>query len=267
MPFPPVSPARVFAELVPPGPTGAEWREKEPPGAAAAGGGGGGGIPAPGFPPGREVHVSGTAELSAAPDRATVTVRLRSSKGEAAAARSSVARRLDYVLQAARQRGELSEKNLSVTRNFSRIDNAYKMEAEVCITFSDFGKMQDVCNLLVEKLDSSVTIDPPHFYHTMEAIDVLRRQVCLAAVGSAQQKAKEVCQLFGQSLGKPLLIREEEAKEWEGHIGNHEATSSDLLSLQQRRQSATIYAFSRIFAIFEIKGERKRKKAALLNMN
>nr|XP_020661814.1 interleukin-1 receptor-associated kinase 1-binding protein 1 [Pogona vitticeps] len=260
MPLPPLAPARVFAELIPPAQNGTDRREKEAPGAT-------GGTSASSLPPGREVHVSGTAELSASPDRAEVTIHLSSSKGEAAAARSSVTRRLDYIVQTARQRGELSEKNLSVTKNFSRIGNAYKMEAEVCITFNDFGKMQEVCNFLVEKLDSSVTIGPPHFYHTMEAINILRRQVCLAAVGSAQQKAQEVCQLFGHSLGKPLLIREEEAKEWEGHLGNQVAVPSHSLSLQQRVQSATIYAFSRIFAIFEIKGERKRKKAALLNMN
>ncbi|XP_042302667.1 interleukin-1 receptor-associated kinase 1-binding protein 1 [Sceloporus undulatus] len=256
-PLPPPPPARVFAELLPP---------PAPPAAAAAGESE---APrGPGAPPGwREVRVSGSAELSAAPDRATVTMRLSSRKGEAGAARSSVARRLDYVAQAARQRGGVPENNVTVTKNFSRIDKAYKMEAEVCITFSDFGKMQDVCNLLVEKLDSSVIISPPHFYHTLETVDALRRQVCLAAVGSAQQKAQEVCQLFGQSLGKPLLIREEEVKEWEGHPESHMASFSDSPSLQQRLQSATIYASSRVFAVFEIKGDRKRKRAALLNLS
>lgn len=46
--------------------------------------------------------------------------------------------------------------------------------SQVCIIFSDFGKMQNVCNLLIEKLGTSVTISPPHFYHTPEAIDTLR---------------------------------------------------------------------------------------------
>ncbi|XP_062981866.1 interleukin-1 receptor-associated kinase 1-binding protein 1 [Elgaria multicarinata webbii] len=263
MPLVPLSPARVFADLVPP-PVGADSRENEPPRAA---GEGGSGIPGSLLPPGREVHVSGSAELSASPDRAKVTVHLGSRKGEAGAARSSVSRRLDYIAQTARQRGGILESNVTVTKNFSRLDNAFKMEAEVCITFSDFGKMQDVCNFLVEKLDSSVIISPPHFYHTMETVDALRRQVCLAAVGSARQKAQEVCQLFGQSLGKPLLIREEEVKEWEGHLENHITNCPDSLSLQQRLQNATIYVSSRIFAVFEIKGERKRKKAALLNVN
>uniref|UniRef100_A0A8D2LX95 Interleukin 1 receptor associated kinase 1 binding protein 1 n=1 Tax=Varanus komodoensis TaxID=61221 RepID=A0A8D2LX95_VARKO len=244
---------------------GPDSRENEPPRDAGEGAGGG----TPGFllSPGREVHVSGSAELSAPPDRAKVTVHLRSRKAEASAARSSVTRRLDYIAQAARQRGGLLENNVTVTKNFSRIDNAYKMEAEVCITFSNFEKMQDVCNFLVEKLDSSVIISPAHFYHTMETLDALRRQVCLAAVGSARQKAQDVCQLFGQSLGKPLLVREEEVKEWEGHHENHITNCSDSLSLQQRLQNATVYVSSRIFAVFEIKGERKRKKTALLNVN
>lgn len=254
-----LSPARVFAELVPP-PVGTNGMEKNLPGVEKG---------TPGYlqPSGREVHVSGTAELSAGPDRAKVTFHLRSKKPEAYAAQSSVTRRLDYITQTARQRGSISEENMSVAKNFSRIDNAYKMEAEVCITFSDFGKMQDVCNFLVEKLDSSVIISPPYFYHTAETIDNLRRQVCLAAIGSAQQKAQEVCRLFGQSLGKPLLIREEEMKEWEGHLENHIPNPSDSLSLQQRLQSATIYVSSKMFAVFEIKGEKKRKHATLLNVN
>lgn len=96
-----LSPARVFAELVVPPVTACPGRDnKEPPPA--------GGIPGSVLPPGREVHVSGSAELSAAPDRAQVTVHLRSRKGEAGAARDSVARRLDYVAQTARQRGGVS---------------------------------------------------------------------------------------------------------------------------------------------------------------
>lgn len=94
-----------------------------------------------------------------------------------------------------------------------------------------------------------------------------RRQVCLAAIASAQQKAQEVCRLFGQSLGKPLLIKEEEMKEWEGQLENHASSPSDSLSLQQRLQSAMIYVSSKMAAVFEIKGGKKRKHTSLLNMN
>ncbi|XP_037248935.1 interleukin-1 receptor-associated kinase 1-binding protein 1 isoform X2 [Falco biarmicus] len=222
LPAPP--PARVFAELVP--------APAEAPAPAGRSG-----------PPalsGREVHVSGSAELSAGPDRARVSLRLGSRKGAAGAARSSVARRLEYIAQSARQRG-----------------------VPVCIVFSDFGKMQNVCNLLIEKLGTSVTISPPHFYHTPEAIDTLRRRVCVAAVGNTRQKAQEVCRLFGQSLGKPLLIREEETKEWGGHIDSHLVSSPDSMTLQERIQNATAYASCKVFAVFEIKGKENRRNKFL----
>ncbi|XP_009952588.1 PREDICTED: interleukin-1 receptor-associated kinase 1-binding protein 1, partial [Leptosomus discolor] len=155
------------------------------------------------------------------------------------------------------------EENMTVTEDFSRIENTYQMEAEVCITFSDFGKMQNVCNLLIEKLGTAVTISPPHFYHTPEAVDTLRRQVCVAAVGNTRRKAQEVCRLFGQSLGKPLLIREEETKEWGGHTDSHLSSAPDSLTLQERIRNATAYASCRVFAVFEIKGKENRRNKLL----
>ncbi|NXT60772.1 IKBP1 protein, partial [Chaetops frenatus] len=150
------------------------------------------------------------------------------------------------------------EENMTVTEDFSRVENTYQMEAEVCIIFSDFGKMQNVCNLLTEKLGTSVTISPPHLYHTPEAIDTLRRQVCVTAVGNTHRKAQEVCRLFGQALGKPVLIKEEETKEWGGHIDSHLSRCADSQTLQERIQNATAYASCRVFAVFEINGKENR---------
>ncbi|NXP23144.1 IKBP1 protein, partial [Scytalopus superciliaris] len=155
------------------------------------------------------------------------------------------------------------EENMTITEDFSKVENTYQMQAEVCIIFSDFGKMQNICNLFIEKLGTSVAISPPHFYHTPEAIDTLRRQVCVAAVGNTHQKAQEVCRLFGQSLGKPLLIKEEETKEWGGHTDNCLPHSPGSLTLQERIQSATAYASSRVFAVFEIKGKENRRSKLL----
>lgn len=53
----------------------------------------------------REVHVSGTAEVSARPDRAHVAVRVSSTKEAAAEAKKSVCRRLDYITQSLQQQG------------------------------------------------------------------------------------------------------------------------------------------------------------------
>ncbi|XP_029452875.1 interleukin-1 receptor-associated kinase 1-binding protein 1 [Rhinatrema bivittatum] len=203
----------------------------------------------------REVHVSGRAELSAVPDRARVSVHISNQKETAGEAKSSVVRRLEYIMQSIRQQGVLEE-NMTVMKNFTRVENAYQMEAEVCITFSDFGKMQNLCNLLVEKLDGSVLISPLQFYHTQEAVEKLRRQVCITAVGNAQRKAQEICRLVGQALGKPLLIREEELKEWECSTENQPYSST----VQQKIKNATIFASSKVFVNFEIKGKEKNKK-------
>lgn len=54
---------------------------------------------------GREVHVSGAAEVSAGPDRAQVAVRVSSTKEAAAEAKKSVCRRLDYIAQSLQQQG------------------------------------------------------------------------------------------------------------------------------------------------------------------
>ncbi|XP_003404432.1 interleukin-1 receptor-associated kinase 1-binding protein 1 [Loxodonta africana] len=208
----------------------------------------------------REVHVSGTAEVSAGPDRAQVVVQVSSTKEAVAEAKKSVNRRLDYITQSLQQQG-LQAENITVTKDFRRVENAYHMEAEVCITFTEFGKMQNICNFLVEKLDSSVVISPPQFYHTPGSVETLRRKACLVAVENAWRKAQEVCNLVGQTIGKPLLIKEEETKEWEGQIDDHQSSRlSSSLTVQQKIKSATIHAASKVFITFEVKGKEKKKK-------
>ncbi|KAM4695544.1 interleukin-1 receptor-associated kinase 1-binding protein 1 [Discoglossus pictus] len=205
---------------------------------------------------GREVQVTGTADLSAAPDRARVCMRLTSSKGTAAEAKSSVQKRLEYIEQTLRQRG-VTDESITISKEFQRTSNAYQMEAEVCVIFSDFEKLQSICNLLVEKLESSVNICSPQLYHSPERMEKLRREVCLAAVSNARRKALEVCHLVGHSLGRALVIREEEMREWEDQGETYSDSSS---SIQQKIKCGTVYAASKVSATFEIKAKEKNKK-------
>ncbi|XP_003796788.1 interleukin-1 receptor-associated kinase 1-binding protein 1 [Otolemur garnettii] len=253
-----IPPSRVFVELVP-------WTDRSRENNAVSGTDT---LPVPrrslfsAQPPTttREMHVSGTAEVSAGPNRAQVTVRVSSTKEAAAETKKSVCRRLDYITQSLTQQG-LQPENVTVTKDFRRVDNAYHLEAEVCITFTEFGKMQNICNFLVEKLDSSVVISPPQFYHTPGSVETLRRQAFLVAVENARLKAQDVCNLVGQTLGKPLLIKEEETKEWEGQTDDHQSSKlSSSLTVQQKIKSATIYAASKVFITFEVKGKEKKKK-------
>lgn len=103
MSLPQAPPSRVFVELVP-------WADRGREKALVSSGET---LPGPGQPLSsaqsqiapREVHVSGTAEVSALPDRAQVVVRVSSTKEAAAEAKKSVSRRLDYVAQSLRQQG------------------------------------------------------------------------------------------------------------------------------------------------------------------
>ncbi|XP_063772923.1 interleukin-1 receptor-associated kinase 1-binding protein 1 [Pseudophryne corroboree] len=204
---------------------------------------------------GREVQMTGTAELSAAPDTARVCFRVTSSKGAAAEARGSVQRRLEYIAQSLRQRG-VTDENMTISKEMKRTANTYQMEAEVNVIFKDFEKLQDICNMLVEKLDHSVCISSPQFYHSPENIEKLRREVCLHAVSNARRKAQEVCCIVRQSLGKALVIREEEIKELEDQTESNCAPCS----IQQKIKSGTIHAASKVYATFEIKGKERNKK-------
>lgn len=86
-------------------------------------------------------------------------------------------------------------RNVTVTKGFRR--NAYHMEAEVCITFPEFGKMQNMCNFLIEKLGSSAVISQLQFCYTPSSVENLRWQGCL--VVNVWCKAQEVYNLVGQT--------------------------------------------------------------------
>ena len=48
------------------------------------------------------------------------------------------------------------------------------MEIEVVVEFSDFSKCEEVCNLLVEKLDETVKVSSPVLYHTASKLESSR---------------------------------------------------------------------------------------------
>ncbi|KAM3873728.1 interleukin-1 receptor-associated kinase 1-binding protein 1 homolog [Diretmus argenteus] len=161
----------------------------------------------------REVQVTGVAERWCPADRATVRVSVGNSKESVNDVSNSVSRRLDYILQTLSQHG-VKDKDASVRKYLHRGENdLYHMDAEVTVSFSDFEKMEKVCSVLLEMLDKSVCVGAPQFYHSTECLSQLRRRACVSAVENAQQKASEVSSLLGQSLGPPLLVREEETRE------------------------------------------------------
>jgi len=91
---------------------------------------------------------------------------------------------------------------------------------------------------------------------------VFRRQACVCAVRNAKNKALEVVQMFNQSLGPPVLIREEHYDEFMGANmeTTHEGKTEDQLTFQQKVALATVTVNVRIFVIFEIREKAKVHK-------
>ncbi|KAM9355016.1 interleukin-1 receptor-associated kinase 1-binding protein 1 homolog [Pholidichthys leucotaenia] len=198
----------------------------------------------------REVQVTGTAEVRCKADRARVWVSVENRKETINEVTSSVLRRFEYILQTIRQHG-IRDEDTSVRRLLRRDDDMYHMDAEVQVTFSDFEKMEQICSILLEKLDRSVRVGIPQFYHSTECLHQMRQQACVLAVENAQLKARKVSQLLGQSLGSPLLVREEKMKE--SRSDDEEGGAGYFLSIP------TITASSRVSVSFSLR-DRSRKK-------
>uniref|UniRef100_A0A8C5AP99 Interleukin-1 receptor-associated kinase 1 binding protein 1 n=1 Tax=Gadus morhua TaxID=8049 RepID=A0A8C5AP99_GADMO len=182
----------------------------------------------------REVQVTGFAEDSRQADRVTLSIRVSSSKESASDASSSVSRRLEYIQQTLRQHG-VKEEEVSVKRSIHRENDVYHMQAEV----RDFHTMDRVCCVLLEKLDKSVSIGSPRFHHSKESLSNLRCRVCLEAVENAQRKASDLSHLLGQTLGPPLLVREEETREWRKGEATRSVTHGRTVAWASSRVSVT----------------------------
>lgn len=151
---------------------------------------------------------------------------------------------------------------------------------QVLVTFSDFETMEKVCSVLLEKLDRSVCVGMPQYYHSAECLSEVRyvctllnmsnvlffcynllsatlamfsrRRACVLAVENAQQKATAVSQLLGQALGPPLLVREEETREWRSteEDDGRDRPAADLPHLPC---VPTVTASSRVSASFSLR--------------
>lgn len=129
---------------------------------------------------------------------------------------------------------------------------------QVCITFTEFGKMQNICNFLVEKLDSSVVISQPQFCYTPGSVENLRWQACF--VVNVWCKA-QVYNLIDQILGKSLFIKKRNKRMGRLNRWSQSSRFSSSLTVQQKNHSAKIYAASKVFITLEIKRKEKEKKS------
>ncbi|XP_068609866.1 interleukin-1 receptor-associated kinase 1-binding protein 1 homolog [Brachionichthys hirsutus] len=206
----------------------------------------------------RELQVSGSAEARCPADRASVRFGVCSSKESVNEVTDSVSRRLDYILQAVRQHG-VPDEDASVRRRLRRDAGQYRMDAEAVVTFSDFERMERACGVLLEKLDQRVCVGTPRFYHSDSGLSRVRRRAFVSAVENAQQKAQEVGRLLGQTLGSPLLVREEESKEWRNEEEEEGGGGHGAAPAPRVPGTPTITVFSRVSVSFSLRdGSRKK---------
>jgi hypothetical protein len=67
-----------------------------------------------------------------------------------------------------------------VTKSSHRKENGqYEVVTEISSNFKDFKTYLDIYNTLVEKLDKTVRLQPPEFFHTPARIDALKYYILL----------------------------------------------------------------------------------------
>eukprot|EP00795_Rhopilema_esculentum_P017121 gene17121-8645_t len=202
------------------------------------------------------VAVTDSGEAELLPDLANVFISYKSLKGTVEAAKHSVQRRAEYVLQTLRNNG-IKDSQFSTHRSLERVDDQYQVQLEINVQFFDFKVCEDVCNFLVEKLDENVVVGKPSFSHSKGKLDAVRRQAVVNAVKNARMKAEAIAQFLNQKLGSAIEIIEESSSEVVG------ATSTDGSTRDQginaRVEAATVHINVKVSASFEIEPKPKKK--------
>lgn len=204
----------------------------------------------------RVIQVSSVGVVTLPPDRCRLTIRVTSTKENVADVKESTTRRLDYIIQTLHNHS-VKDSDIQISKSMRRSDSMYQMDVEVTALFIDLHKCQNVSNLLVEKLDPTVTVCLPEFFHSSVTLQNLRHQASLLAIHNAKQKAQEMARFVNQSVGRPISIKEQENKEWQGT----EESAEEFLTprtLQQKLNDASVTVSSKISITFELKPKVKK---------
>ena len=89
--------------------------------------------------------------------------------------------------------------------------------------------------------------------------------MCLEAVENAQRKASDLSRLLGQTLGPPLLVREEETREWKSREEGDEEQEEDGVKREGEaarfvtRPQTVAWASARVSVTFTFLDKSKKK--------
>lgn len=197
-----------------------------------------------------EVQVVGTGEVFLAPDRCRLCVSVTSEKADIYDVKTSVTRRLDYIVQVMHNHG-VKKDDIEVSKVLQQIGGMFHYDAQIVSLFTNFYKCQDVCNLLVEKLDQNVRISPPEFFSTPHKMETVRRQASLVAVKNAKLKAVEMAHYLKITLGDPILVREVSCDD-DSNVLRDVLDTDGPSTVQQYAAQATVHVIVKVLTVFAI---------------
>ncbi len=69
---------------------------------------------------------------------------------------------------------KIKENDISISKMYNRNDKLYEVVYEISAIFDDFRKLENLNNLLVEKLDNTVILLEPKFSHSQIRIENIK---------------------------------------------------------------------------------------------
>ncbi len=69
---------------------------------------------------------------------------------------------------------KIKENDISISKMYNRNDKLYEVVYEISAIFDDFRKLENLNNLLVEKLDNTVILLEPKFSHSQIRIENMK---------------------------------------------------------------------------------------------
>ncbi|GLH08559.1 Interleukin-1 receptor-associated kinase 1-binding protein 1 [Gryllus bimaculatus] len=201
-------------------------------------------------------HVEGSAEILIEPDVVEFLFRVESIKDKAEDAKQSVTKRIDYLLQIIRNANIKGDVTVTTNRLLQRTGEQFRLIGEVLVQCDAEQKYEEIINIIVEKLESGVTISEPHFFHSSKSIQEGRQHALKLAVSSARSKAQEIALSSGQQAGQALIVEEKESR-----ITRVKPLPPNLWeSISKKRFSQAHEIQSRIVAVYELTPGNKCKE-------
>lgn len=161
---------------------------------------------------------------------------------------------------------------------YNRNNKLYEVINEITATLDDFKQLESLNNLIVEKLDTNVSVLEPKFSHSKIRIENIkyiffiitrlnfpiklfelilsRRQASIQAIRNAKHIGIDLARSVGLNLAKPIIINEESCKEIEG--SNSQSSSNELKkTISELVEDRTITVTVCLNVTFELKIGKK----------